>query len=1032
MDVSEKRFEYDIEQYLITQGGYEQFVGQDKDGNWVHNRQHDVDKCIYMDVLCEFIAKTQPKEWAKYTKYYGDKAADKLYTRLEQTISNEGLISVLRNGITDMGVKLKVCYFKPESTLNETLNEQYAANILGCTRQFQYSVNNGNTIDMVLSVNGIPVVAIELKNQFKGQDVYNAMKQYKKDRSSKEFAFRLDHRFLVYFAVDLNEAWMTTQLKDDATYFMPFNMGSNGAGVTGGAGNPKNENGYDTYYLWEEVLQKDSLLDILHRFISHVKEKEEVTKNGVTKMVTKDKVIFPRYHQYDVVKKVVADVREKGPGTNYLIEHSAGSGKSNSIAWIAYRLASLHNDNNDSVFDSVIVVTNRVVLDSQLQDTINSFEHVPGLLECIDEKKHSRDLAEAINDKKRIIICTIQKFLFAYKDIERFSGRKFAIIVDEAHQGQSGESAKTLRRSLIDIGVAVKNYAEEEGIDESEVDLSNDYINAVVGQGKHENQSFFAFTATPKGESLELFGVACPTTDGGPIIHRPFHVYSMRQAIEEGFILDVLANYTTIKEAFKLVKVSDDNPELIEGPTSKALFKYYKKHGYTITQKTEMIMTNFLENCRYQIGGKGKAMVVADSRANAVRYYFAIKQYMKDHPEESKGCDVMIAFSGEISLEDMPSERPYTEATMNLDENGKYITTDKKFRKAFHSDLYNILVVANKYQTGFDEPLLHTMYVDKKLKDITAVQTLSRLNRTAPNKQSTFVLDFENTEKDIKESFLPYYETTTMQGDSDINRVYDLRSKIAEFMLYNFEDVETFINFMGKHNGATQSDASIGRLAGLLRPVVERYKELSEDDQYTVRDYIRKFNGTYSYVTQLVRLHDQDLFNEFQYTSNLIRLLPRSKVDIIDVEDKIKLEYAKLTETFSGQITLNEKPPIFVPGGSIQPKVPNKKQDTLQNIIDKVNERFEGKFTDADRVIIEGIYQMFMKDSDVKKFKKYAKDNSTEMFVESLFPDKFKDIVTQCFLDNNEAFQKLFNDPEFYQKVQDEMAKELYKSLRKG
>ena len=1030
MDTSEKRFEYDIEQYLISHG-YEQFNGQDKDGNWVHNRQHDVDKCIYMDVLCEFIAKTQPKEWAKYTKYYGDKAADKLYTRLEQTISNEGLISVLRNGITDMGVKLKVCYFKPESTLNETLNEQYAANILGCTRQFQYSANNGNTIDMVLSVNGIPVVAIELKNQFKGQDVYNAMKQYKKDRSSKEFAFRLDHRFLVYFAVDLNEAWMTTQLKDDATYFMPFNMGSNGAGVTGGAGNPKNENGYDTYYLWEEVLQKDSLLDILHRFISHVKEKEEVAKNGVTKMVTKDKVIFPRYHQYDVVKKVIADVREKGPGTNYLIEHSAGSGKSNSIAWIAYRLASLHNDNNESVFDSVIVVTNRVVLDSQLQDTINSFEHVPGLLECIDEKKHSRDLAEAINDKKRIIICTIQKFLFAYKDIERFSGRKFAIIVDEAHQGQSGESAKTLRRSLIDIGVAVKNYAEEEGIDESEVDLSDDYINAVIGQGKHDNQSFFAFTATPKGESLELFGVTEYSALDGHPTHRPFHVYSMRQAIEEGFILDVLANYTTIKEAFKLVKVSDDNPELIEGPTSRALFKYYKKHGYTITQKTEMIMTNFLENCRYQIGGKGKAMVVADSRANAVRYYFAIKQYLKDHPEESKGSDVMIAFSGEISLEDMPSEKPYTEATMNLDENGKYITTDKKFRKAFHSDLYNILVVANKYQTGFDEPLLHTMYVDKKLKDITAVQTLSRLNRTAPNKQSTFVLDFENTEKDIKESFLPYYETTTMEGDSDINRVYDLRSKIAEFMLYNFEDVETFINFMGKHNGATQSDASIGRLAGLLRPVVERYKELSEDDQYTVRDYIRKFNGTYSYVTQLVRLHDQELFNEFQYTSNLIRLLPRNKVDIIDVEDKIKLEYAKLTETFSGQITLNEKPPIFVPGGSIQPKVPNKKQDTLQNIIDKVNERFEGKFTDADRVIIEGIYQMFMKDSDVKKFKKYAKDNSTEMFVESLFPDKFKDIVTQCFLDNNEAFQKLFNDPEFYQKVQDEMAKELYKSLRK-
>lgn len=1031
MDTSEKRFEYDIEQFLITKGGYEQFVGQDKEGNWVHNRQHDVEKCIYMDVLCEFIAKTQPKEWSRYTKYYGDKAQDKLYARLEQAIANEGLISVLRNGISDMGVKLKVCYFKPDSSLNETLNEQYASNILGCTRQFRYSTGNTNTIDMVLSVNGIPVVSIELKNQFKGQNVWHAMKQYKEDRSPKEFAFRLDHRFLVYFAADLNEVWMTTQLKGDDTYFMPFNMGSNGAGVKGGAGNPVNKDGYDTYYLWEEVLQRDSLLDILHRFISHVKEKEEETKNGVTKIVTKEKIIFPRFHQYDVVKKVIADVSEKGPGTNYLIEHSAGSGKSNSIAWIAYRLASLHDENDKSIFDSVIVVTNRVVLDSQLQDTINSFEHIPGLLECIDDKKHSRDLAEALNDKKRIIICTIQKFLFAYKDIEKFSGRKFAIIVDEAHQGQSGESAKTLRRSLIDIGIAVKNYSEEEGIDESEVDLSDEYISAVIGQGKHENQSFFAFTATPKGESLELFGIPEFSPVDGKTIHKPFHVYSMRQAIEEGFILDVLANYTTIKEAFKLIKVSEDNPELIEGPASRALFKYYKKHGYTITQKTEMIMTNFLENCRYQIGGKGKAMVVADSRANAVRYYFAIKQYLKEHAEEAKGSDVMIAFSGEVSLEDIPSERPFTEASMNLDENGKYITTDKKFRKAFHSDQYNILVVANKYQTGFDEPLLHTMYVDKKLKGIAAVQTLSRLNRKTAGKDNTFVLDFENTEEDIKKAFLPFYEDTTMVGDSDINRVYDLRAKIAEFMLYSYEDITSFIDFMSKHGGAAQSEASIGVLSGLLRPVVERYKQLSEDDQFTARDFMRKFNGAYSYVTQLVRLHDRDLFNEFQYTSNLVRLLPRQTFDIIDVEDKIRLEYAKLTETFSGQIRLNEKPPVFVPSGSMKPKVPNKKQDTLQNIIDKVNERFEGKFTDADRVIIEGIYQMFMKDSDVKKFKKYAKDNSTEMFVESLFPDKFKDIVTQCFLDNNEAFQKLFNDPVFYQRVQDEMAKELYKALRK-
>lgn len=1030
MDTSEKRFEYDIEQHLITEGGYAQFVGQDKDGNWIHNRKHDVDKCIYMDVLCEFIENTQPKEWARYKKYYGDKAADKLYTRLEHTIMNEGLIHVLRNGITDMGVKLRVCYFKPDSGMNETANLLYEKNILGCTRQFQYSTGSTNTIDMVLSVNGIPVVAIELKNQFKGQDIWCAMKQYKEDRSSKEFAFRLDHRFLVYFAVDLNEAWMTTQLKDSSTYFMPFNRGSNGAGVPGGAGNPANEKGYATSYLWEEVLERDSLLDILHRFIAHVTEKEEVTKNGVTKTVTKEKIIFPRYHQYDVVKKVIGDVREKGAGTNYLIEHSAGSGKSNSIAWIAYRLSSLHNDRDESVFDSVIVVTNRIVLDSQLQDTINSFEHVKGLVECIDEKKHSSDLANAINDNKKIIICTIQKFLFAYPDIDKISGKRFAVIVDEAHQGQSGESAKTLRKSLIDIGIAIKEYAEEEGIDESDVDLTDEYINAVIGQGKHENQSFFAFTATPRRESLELFGVTDVAPDG-TIVHRPFHVYSMKQAIEEGFILDVLANYTTIREAFKLIRVSDDNPELIEGPASKALFKYYKSHGYTITQKTEMIMTNFLENCRYQIGGKGKAMVVADSRANAVRYYFAIKQYLKDHPIECAGSNVMIAFSGEVSLDDIPSEKPFTEASMNLDDKGKYITTDKKFRKAFHSDLYNILVVANKYQTGFDEPLLHSMYVDKKLKDITAVQTLSRLNRTTPGKQNTFVLDFENTEENIKKSFMPYYETTEMEGDTDINYVYDLRQKISTFMLYDFADVLAFVTLMKQPGGPSQNSASIGKLANLLRPAIERYKALSEEDQFTVRDYIRKFNTAYSYITQLVRLHDEDLFNEFQYTNNLIRLLPRSHTGIVDIEDKIKLEYASLTETFNGSITLNEKPPVIVPYDTLKPKKMNKKEDTLQNIIDKVNERFEGKFTDADRVIIEGIYQMFMKDSDVKKFRKYAKDNSTEMFVDSLFPDKFKDIVTQCFLDNNEAFQKLFNDPDFYQKVQDEMAKELYKSLRK-
>lgn len=1026
MDTSEKRFEQDIESFLISpDGGYEQFSYQNPDGEWIQKYAYDKEKALYPEVLVNFISRTQPKAWARYVKYYGNQAQDRLYRRLEDTIASQGLVAVLRNGIEDMGVKLKLCYFKPESTINEGLNELYEQNILGVTRQFSYSAANHNTIDMVLSVNGIPVAALELKNQYKGQDVNNAISQFKNDRSSKEFCFRLNHRFLVYFAVDLYEVWMTTCLKDSATVFMPFNQGSNGPGVTGGQGNPQNKDGYSTDYLWKTVLQKDALLDILHRFIAYVEEKQEVTTATGTKIVKKPKLIFPRYHQFDVVNKVMEDVKTHGAGNNYLIEHSAGSGKSNSIAWIAYRLASIHDEENNPIYSSVIVVTNRVVLDSQLQDTINSFDHVPGLVEAIDDKKRSRGLTEAINDNKRIIICTIQKFLFAYKDFKDLTGRNFAIIIDEAHQGQSGESAKTLKRSLVDMEKAVKSYAEEEGIDESEVDLTDELVETVVTQGKHENQSFFAFTATPKNKTIELFGTPDPITGKT----RPFHVYSMRQAIEEGFIIDVLANYVTIKEAFKIVKVSEDNPELIEGPALKAIVRYYKEHGHTIADKTEMIMTNFLENGRFQIGGKGKAMIVADSRANAVRYYFAIKKYLAEHPEKAKGCGVMVAFSGTVHLDNDPTE--YTEAGLNFDENGQSLNTDKKFRAAFRSDRFNILVVANKYQTGFDEPLLHSMYIDKRLKDVNAVQTLSRLNRTCPGKDNTFVLDFENTDDKIQAAFQPFYETTLLDGRTDYNKVYDLRTKIQPFMLYNSEDVDKYYALMSSQSGKKQDPTALGRISSLMKPIVERYCELdTEEDRYNARMAVRKFVKAYAFVTQLIRMNDEELFKEFVFASHLIKLLPPPAHPYQDFLDKIQLEYATLKKSFEGAIVLEKKDTNLLPEGDKNTtKVP--KKDTLQSIIDKVNERFEGTFTDGDRVIIEGIYQMFMNDADVKKFKKYARDNNPEMFVQSLFPEKFKEIVTKCFLENNDSFQKLFNDPDFYQKVMDSMAKELYKSLRK-
>lgn len=1021
MDTSEKRFERDIEHYFITHG-YRQFSRQNEEGKWIRFANYDINKAIYLDVLVEFVSKSQPKEWARYLKYYGNEAPQKLYRRFENEVVEHGLIYVLKHGITDLGIKLKLCFFKPESELNDKSIELYNQNILGVERQFGYSSENNNTIDMVLSLNGIPLFAFELKNQFKGQDYNNAIVQYKTDRNPKEFCFKLNHRFLAYFACDLYEVWMTTQLKGQDTYFLPFNQGSNGAGKTGGKGNPANENGYPTSYLWEDVFSKDNFIDLIHRFISFIVEKEEVIVKGETKEKKTEKLIFPRYHQYDVVRKVIADVKANGTGHDYLIQHSAGSGKSNSIAWIAYRLASLHDEENNPIFNSVIVVTNRVVLDSQLQDTINSFDHITGLVEAITKEKHSRGLTDAINDKKRIIICTVQKFLYAYKDFDDLDGRKFAIIIDEAHQGQSGESAKTLKRSLIDKKQAIKEYALEEDVEQDEIEV-DEILEHLMAQGKHKNQSFFAFTATPKNKTIELFGVNNLETGK----KEAFHTYSMRQAIEESFILDVLQNYTTIKEAFKLIKVSADNPELIEGPASKALFKYYKEHGYTIAQKTEMLMTNFLQNGRFKINGKGKAMIIADSRANAVRYYFAIKEFMKNNPELSQGSNVLVAFSGTVKLDGVE----YTEAGMNIGVDGKPINSDKKFRKAFRSDHFNIMVVANKYQTGFDEPLLHSMYVDKKLKGVNAVQTLSRLNRTCRGKNDTFVLDFENTDAEIKDSFQPFYEGTNLDGVTDYNKVYDLRTKIRGFMLFSDDDIIAFNKVMSSQGGKKQDDTAQGKLASILKPIIDRYNELDEKERYVVRDTIRKFNKNYSYITQLIRLHDEELFKEFLFTSHLISLLPKEKREYIDIEDKIKLEYASLKETFKGAITLDKKSVDLKPSGSTQAK-PTKKKDTLQSIIDKVNERFDGKFTDSDRVIIEGIYQMFMKDDDVKKFRKYAKANNTEMFVNSLFPEKFKDIVTKCFLENNDSFEKLFNDPDFYQKVMEAMAKELYKTLRKS
>ena len=658
MDTSEKRFEQDIETYFLSHG-YRKVLPS----------TYDKEKMLFPEVLEEFVSTTQPKTWARYIKLYGASALDKLTRRINSAIAESNALDVLKKGVKDMGIEIKLCYFKPSSNLNQDLVNLYEGNICGITRQFPYSKNNNNTIDTVLSINGIPLFAFELKDQLKGQDVEDAMRQWKEDRDPKEPIFKFGQRFLCYFAIDLYDAFMTTQLEGDFTRFLPFNQGSNGAGNPGGKGNPKNDEGYPTSYIWERVFSRDSLIDLIAKFITITEEKEE--KNGKT--YTKKRIIFPRYHQYDVVKKILDDVKEKGSGTNYLIEHSAGSGKSNSIAWIAYRLASAFDSDDKYIFDSVIIVTNRIVLDSQLQDTINSFDHKAGLVECITQKKGSRGLVDAINDKKKIIICTIQKFLYAYKEFDDLKGRNFAIIIDEAHQGQSGESARTLRSSLIDVQKELKSYAEENDMNPDAIEETEELLN-ILGQGHHENQSFFAFTATPINKTLELFGTKVGEKK------KPFHTYSMRQAIEEGFILDVLSNYVTIKEAFKLITNTEENPELLEEKAKRALFKYYHQHEFTISQKVEMIMDNFLNNGRKKINGHGKAMIVTDSRQSAVLYYQAVKEYLDKH-KEITGCGVLVAFSGEVKFDG--DDTKYIEAEMNEYPDGRKINSDAKFRKAF-------------------------------------------------------------------------------------------------------------------------------------------------------------------------------------------------------------------------------------------------------------------------------------------------------------------------------------------------------------
>ena len=1012
MDYKEKRFEDDIENFLLSHGGYVK-------GNI---QSYDAGKAIDMGTLIRFIKASQPKQWERYLRNYKEDAENKLYKRLNEEIENNGLIHVLRNGINDRGVKINIAYFKPESSLNPNILKLYNDNILTCTRQFAYSTENHNTIDMVLSLNGIPLVAIELKNQITGQSVENAKTQYMYDRNPKELVFQFNKRILVYFAVDLYEVWMTTKLDGKNTFFLPFNQGSNGAGNVGGAGNPENKDGYATSYLWEEVLVKDKLMDIIQRYIHLEIKSKTVIRNGKEKKETTKRIIFPRYHQLDVVTKLIEDVRVNGSGENYLIQHSAGSGKSNSIAWLAYRLSSIHQSDNTPIFTSVIVVVDRTVLDRQLQDTISSFDHQDGLVVAIGEGKTSKDLRDAINDGKKIIITTLQKFPVIYEEIDDNKGKRFAIIVDEAHSSQTGNSARKLKSALADTEEALKEYAEIEGKAEAEiVDDEDKLVNELLSHGRHKNLSFFAFTATPKQKTLEMFGRK--NVEGN---YEPYHVYSMRQAIEEGFILDVLKNYMTYKNCYKIASNTPDNPEVPTSAAVKAVRRYESLHPHNLSQKTAIIIEHFREITSKKIGGRGKAMIVTASRLHAVRYYHEFKRYIER--KGYKNLDVLIAFSGVVKdVDSIGNEIEYTEAGINKTKYGRKIS-EKQLKEEFHGDDFNMLIVAEKYQTGFDEPLLHSMFIDKKLRGVKAVQTLSRLNRTMPGKNDTFVLDFVNTAEEIQESFRPYYEATKLDEEINVNLIYDTKTIIRNFKLFNDNDIDKFIKI--NYKKGKQNATDLGKMTSLFKPVIERYNELNEDSRYEFKKAIRNFNKWYSYIIQITRMFDKDLHKEYSFTAYLEKLLPKVKGKDIDLEGKLKLEFYKLEQTFKGDISLNPQNteiilpnPKTITGGA----KPTDDESTLEEIISKINEKYQGIFTEGDRVIVETMYKKCTKD---KALKKYAKNNDAEIFEQSIFQEEFKRIAQTCYMESMGAFAKLFENKDFYNEIMGQIGSSVYRELR--
>lgn len=991
VDHREKAFEEAIEYSLLTDGGYVK----------VDPANFDRERCLDPTILIPFIQETQPKEWQYLENSIKTNTETVLLDDLCKTMDSQGGLNVLRHGFKCYGKLFRVAYFAPASGMNPELKAAYDANRLTVTRQLHYSTTSEQSIDLLLSLNGIPVATAELKNPLSGQNVGNARYQYMHDRDPREKIFDFKKRALVHFAVDPDLVYMTTQLKGESTYFLPFNKG-NGTG----AGNPENPEGYKTSYLWEQIWQRDSFLDILARFL-HL-ETMERTIGG--KIIRRETMIFPRYHQLDSVRRLEAHTRAVGPGTNYLIQHSAGSGKSNSIGWLSHRLASLHSKQDEKIFDSVVVITDRLVLDRQLQDTIYQFEHKQGVVEKINEQTKSTQLANALQKGVPIIICTIQTFPFVTDKAAEFPERKYAVIIDEAHSSTSGESAADLKGVL--AGESIKKQAKEEAEAEGLADYEEEILRTMAKRGKQPNISFFAFTATPKYKTLEVFGH--PETDGKPV---PFHLYSMRQAIEEGFILDVLKNYTTYKTYYRIIKSIEDDPDVDKKKAAKALARFMSLHPHNIAQKTEVMVEHFQTFTRHKIGGKAKAMVVTSSRLHAVRYKQSFDKYISE--KGYTGIKTLVAFSGTVIDPDI-KDKTYTEVGMNLG------IKERELSNKFASGEYQVLLVAEKYQTGFDQPFLHTMYVDKRLSGVQAVQTLSRLNRTAAGKEDTFVLDFVNDTSEIYESFQPYYEQPFIDEEVDPHRLYEIQSEMDEQHIYYKDEVEKFCQVFFKSR-TIQSPSDHAMMNSILDPAVGRFNELKEGPQEEFRHLILTFRNLYSFLSQVIPFRDSDLEKLYTYIRFLINKLPKRRTDAVyHFDDEVNLKYYRLQKISEGAIDLQPgkigevKGPVYVATGQ-----DHEEQIKLSRLIDIVNDRFGTDFKPADELFFNQIREEATSDESLRQA---ALANPIESF-KYVFDKALEDLIIDRMEQNEDIFAKFMNDKEFQEVVSNNLLQQVYEQI---